>query len=159
LTALLQARKRQTILIAQQIQVLAMAAEQAHSSDMPRLHSVVSETREVVEIVTKAGGSSAASSHQVAETELLSMIQSSHIVHLACHGIQDKDEPHKSRFCLSTSDLTVSDLISLDLKSAFLAYLSACETAKGDQKYADEVVHLAASMLFAGFQNVVATMW
>jgi CHAT domain-containing protein len=37
--------------------------------------------------------------------------------------------------------------------------MSACETAKGDQKQPDQVVHLAAAMLFAGFQSVVGTMW
>jgi CHAT domain-containing protein len=46
-----------------------------------------------------------------------------------------------------------------DLGDAFFAFLSACETAKGDHDYADEAVHLAASMLFAGFKSVIATMW
>jgi CHAT domain-containing protein len=40
-----------------------------------------------------------------------------------------------------------------------LAFLSACETAKGDGKTPDEAMHLAASLLFAGFRGVVATMW
>jgi CHAT domain-containing protein len=40
-----------------------------------------------------------------------------------------------------------------------LAFLSACETAKGDANTPDEAMHLAASLLFAGFGGVVATMW
>ena len=43
-----------------------------------------------------------------------------------------------------------------------LAFLSACETAKGDSKTPDEAIHLAATLLFqlfAGFRGVVATMW
>ncbi|KAJ7257747.1 hypothetical protein C8J57DRAFT_1647484 [Mycena rebaudengoi] len=40
-----------------------------------------------------------------------------------------------------------------------LAFLSACETAKGDEKTPDESMHLAATLLFAGFRGVVATMW
>ncbi|KAJ7603472.1 hypothetical protein DFH06DRAFT_1022192 [Mycena polygramma] len=42
-----------------------------------------------------------------------------------------------------------------------LAFLSACETAKGDETVPDEAMHrdLAATLLFAGFHGVVATMW
>ncbi|KAJ7652740.1 hypothetical protein DFH06DRAFT_1205582 [Mycena polygramma] len=44
-------------------------------------------------------------------------------------------------------------------KTITLAFLSACETAKGDVSLPDEAMHLAATMLFAGFRGVVATMW
>ncbi|KAJ7123558.1 hypothetical protein C8R44DRAFT_784007, partial [Mycena epipterygia] len=43
--------------------------------------------------------------------------------------------------------------------SMTLAFLSACETAKGDDTVPDEAMHLAATLLFAGFRGVVATMW
>jgi CHAT domain-containing protein len=49
--------------------------------------------------------------------------------------------------------------MELDLSKAFLAFLSACETARGDEGQPDQTVHLAATMLFAGFRSVVATMW
>jgi hypothetical protein len=49
---------------------------------------------------------------------------------------------------------------SLDIKKSMpLAFLSACETAKGDRVVPDEAMHLAATLLFAGFRGVVATMW
>jgi CHAT domain-containing protein len=160
LAALIQARKSQSTFNPQQMRVLAIAAQHAaEGSNMPPLQNAVPETRCVIDIATMAGASSSADADTATQAELLAMFQSSQVIHLACHGIQDKAEPHKSRFCLSTGDLTVSELTQMDLKGAFLAYLSACETAKGDQKHADEVVHLAASMLFAGFQSVVATMW
>jgi CHAT domain-containing protein len=60
---------------------------------------------------------------------------------------------------LSNGTLTVSKLMGLDLNQAWFAYLSACETAKGDAKQPDQGVHLATAMLFAGFKSVVATMW
>jgi CHAT domain-containing protein len=44
-------------------------------------------------------------------------------------------------------------------KTMSLAFLSACETAKGDKTIPDEAMHLAATLLFAGFRGVVATMW
>jgi CHAT domain-containing protein len=47
----------------------------------------------------------------------------------------------------------------VDMRSAFFAFMSGCETAKGDETHVDEVVHLAATMLFAGLKSLVATMW
>jgi CHAT domain-containing protein len=88
-----------------------------------------------------------------------SCIPSAHFVHLACHGTQHPTAALESGFHLSDETLTVSKLMSLDLKQAWFAYLSACETAKGDTKQPDQGIHLAAAMLFAGFKSVVATMW
>ena len=45
------------------------------------------------------------------------------------------------------------------MPNASLAFLSACETAMGADELSDEAMHLAASLLFAGFRGVVATMW
>jgi CHAT domain-containing protein len=158
LTALIEARKGLSTFAPQQIRVMTAAAEHT-KHDMPPLHYAVPETRGVTDIVSAARVLSSCSADTATKPEVLSMLRSSHVVHLACHGIQHKHEPHKSRFCLSTCDLAISELMALDLQDAFLAFLSACETARGDEKHADETVHLAASLLFAGFKSVVATMW
>lgn len=81
------------------------------------------------------------------------------ILHLACHGQQDKEQPLESGFCLRDGKLTIAALMELKMTHAFLAVLSACETAKGDRSQPDQVVHLAAAMLFVGFKSVLATMW
>ena len=81
------------------------------------------------------------------------------ILHLACHGHQDSDNPLESGFVMQDKMLTISNLMSLNLDRAFLAFLSACETAKGDNAQPDQAIHLAAAMLFAGFKSVVGTMW
>jgi CHAT domain-containing protein len=86
-------------------------------------------------------------------------IQTAHFVHLACHGTQDQARALESGFYLSNGLLTVSKLMHLSLDKAWFAYLSACETAKSDTNQPDQVVHLAAAMLHAGFKSVVATMW
>jgi CHAT domain-containing protein len=80
------------------------------------------------------------------------------ILHMACHGIQDSD-PLKSSFLLHDGRLSIEDIIQLNLPHASVAFLSACQTAKGDQNSPDQAVHLAASMLFCGFRSVVGTMW
>lgn len=80
------------------------------------------------------------------------------MLHLACHGYQDRQDALKSGFVMDEM-LTLSQLLSLTLKHAFLAFLSACETAKGDEKQPDQAIHLAATMLFVGFRSVIGTMW
>jgi CHAT domain-containing protein len=87
------------------------------------------------------------------------MMQAANIVHLACHGIQDNEDATQSGFCLGDGRLTISKLMELKLDGAFLAFLSACETAKGDKEQPDQAMHLAAAMLFSGFKSVIATMW
>jgi hypothetical protein len=81
-----------------------------------------------------------------------------HILHLASHGVQDTN-PLDSAFLLQDGRLSVADIMRLDLPRAVLAFLSACQTAKGDRNAPDQAVHLAASMLFCGFRSVVGTMW
>jgi CHAT domain-containing protein len=97
---------------------------------------------------------SAATIQQVTER-----VKSASFLHLACHGIQDQTNALESGFYLSDGKLTISKLMDLQLDKPWLAYLSACETAKGDANQPDQVMHLAAAMLFAGFKHVIATMW
>jgi CHAT domain-containing protein len=129
---------------------------------MPVLHKVRPEIADVARLaratghitVHEYGHTSAATVQQVAEA-----LPRADIVHLACHGVQDPKDPLSSGFCLGDGKLTVSDLMNIKLDRAFLAFLSACETAKGDKNQPDQTIHLAASMLFCGFRSVVATMW
>jgi CHAT domain-containing protein len=81
------------------------------------------------------------------------------LVHLACHGLQHHDDPLKSAFALYDGQLELSQIMSRSTDGGALAFLSACETATGDAKVPDEVVHLAAGMLSAGYRAVVGTMW
>jgi CHAT domain-containing protein len=87
------------------------------------------------------------------------VMQMANIIHLACHGIQDDDDATQSGFCLGDGRLTIAKIMELKLDNAFLAFLSACETAKGDKDQPDQAMHLAAAMLFSGFKSVIATMW
>ena len=80
-------------------------------------------------------------------------------IHLACHGIQDLEDPTKSAFILADGHLELAEIIRHPLPHAEFAFLSACQTATGDAKLAEEAVHLAAGMLLAGYRGVIATMW
>lgn len=84
----------------------------------------------------------------------------SHWIHLACHGGQRIDDPMKSGFLLhDDKTLALSDIVRMTLPNADFAFLSACQTAMGDESVAEESVHLAAGMLLLGCRGVIATMW
>lgn len=91
---------------------------------------------------------------------VLAHLQSSSIVHLACHGTQDMSRPLDSALILEDGqELKISRIMALSMPSASLAFLSACVTAAANENLPDESIHIAASLLFAGFRGVVATMW
>jgi len=80
-------------------------------------------------------------------------------VHLACHGKQMIGDPMKSGLLLQDKILELSEIVKHALPRADFAFLSACQTAVGDERIADESVHLAAGMFMAGYRSVIATMW
>ncbi|KDQ54120.1 hypothetical protein JAAARDRAFT_182520 [Jaapia argillacea MUCL 33604] len=87
-------------------------------------------------------------------------LSSSSIVHFACHGIQLDRVPLDSALILKGGErLTVSQIMQHPNQGASLAFLCACQTATGTLRMPDEVIHLAATLLFAGFRGAVATMW
>ncbi|KAG1787124.1 CHAT domain-containing protein [Suillus plorans] len=79
--------------------------------------------------------------------------------HLACHGTQRFDEPFQSAFLMQDQPLSLLDIAQMDMSRHQFAFLSACETAVGDFRTPDEVIHLAAGLQFAGVKSVVGTLW
>jgi tetratricopeptide (TPR) repeat protein len=80
-------------------------------------------------------------------------------VHFACHGMQDINDPRQGRLLLNDDPLTVRDITALRLDQGELAFLSACQTARGGIDLADEAITLAASLQLAGFRHVIGTLW
>jgi CHAT domain-containing protein len=141
--------------------LLLVAADLAATTKLPALAKVQAEMSEISGVADRACVQYAAPSRIVSTPEgAAAALPSATLVHIACHGLQDPEEPLESAFYLGDDGaLSVSDLMKLDLKGAYLAFLSACETAKGDRAQSDQAIHLAATMLFVGFKSVVATMW
>ncbi|KAG9124201.1 hypothetical protein FRC07_012433 [Ceratobasidium sp. 392] len=83
-----------------------------------------------------------------------------HIAHFACHGIQDLGNPLKSRLSFSrTCEIDLETLMQDSYVNASLAVLLACETAQGDRELTEESLHIAGTMLFAGFRGAVGNLW
>ena len=80
-------------------------------------------------------------------------------VHFACHGEQVVDDAMTSGLLLHDKKLELSEMIKMSLPRADFAFLSACQTATGDERVAEGSVHLASGMLFAGYRGLIATMW
>ncbi|KAH9485774.1 hypothetical protein JR316_0002689 [Psilocybe cubensis] len=81
------------------------------------------------------------------------------VVHFACHGMQDPFKPLDSGLKLDDGILRISRIMKENMRNGSLAFLCACETAMGDEKLPDEAMNIGASLLFSGFERVVATMW
>ncbi|CUA74309.1 Chromosome partition protein MukB [Rhizoctonia solani] len=91
---------------------------------------------------------------------VLTCMEQSDWVHLACHARQDNINPALSGFLLHGSTLSLNLIAQRDsIQNKGLAFLSACQTATGDENLPDEAAHLAAGMLTVGYRSVIATMW
>jgi CHAT domain-containing protein len=121
--ALLRAQKRAQTLCPNQITILGIAAERARDSSLPRLPHVIEETWHVADSAAEANASCSLIASTTAKSRVVELFRSANVVHIACHGVQHPSEPHKSHFCLADGELTVSELMDMDLKNAFCAFL------------------------------------
>ncbi|KAL5634444.1 hypothetical protein ACGC1H_002485 [Rhizoctonia solani] len=96
---------------------------------------------------------------QATVTTVLGAMAQHDWVHLACHAHQNVSDSTRSGFFLHDGTLDLAEINRQSFKGKGLAFLSACQTATGDEKLADEAVHLASGMLMAGYSSVIATMW
>lgn len=152
LTAIIDQSQR---VVPDNFQILTVA-EPSKSNPIPK-------TEEEVKIIKIIAGSLRVQSlaNDTATVEqVLQGMQESHWIHLACHGKQRLDDPMKSGFLLHGEKmLELSEIVKMALPKAEFAFLSACQTAMGDERVAEESVHLAAGMFLSGCRGVIATMW
>ncbi|CAE6460814.1 unnamed protein product [Rhizoctonia solani] len=96
---------------------------------------------------------------QATTAAVLDAMEQHNWVHLACHANQNVKDPIKSGFHLHDGTLDLSAISRRSFKNKGLAFLSACQTATGDENLPDEAIHLASGMLMAGYPSMIATMW
>ncbi|MGW5638220.1 CHAT domain-containing protein [Streptomyces sp. NPDC003832] len=81
------------------------------------------------------------------------------LLHLACHGFFDSEEPLRSGVHLAGDDLlTAADILELRL-DADLVTLAACDSGLGGHRPGDELIGLTRSLLYAGAASVLVTLW
>jgi CHAT domain-containing protein len=160
ITALLRAQRDVKYLERDNVSLALVAEKRALQRNLETIPGVDEEIQQIAAVVKS--NNAKVICHQTGSTTVAhtaAVMQAANILHLACHGIQDGNDATQSGFCLGDGRLTISKLMELKLDGAFLAFLSACETAKGDKEQPDQAMHLAAAMLFSGFKSVIATMW
>ena len=80
-------------------------------------------------------------------------------MHFACPATSDPDRPSESRLLLADQPLGMAALPGRNVSGGRLAYLSACEVARGGLHLSDEGITLAAMFRLAGYEHVVAALW
>ncbi|THG93015.1 hypothetical protein EW026_g8096 [Hermanssonia centrifuga] len=150
----------------------AMLVAETNAPNLTPLPNVAKEITAIKSVIPShaiisLGGESEAD-HGTRVQDVVEALPQASIVHLACHGTQRDakssaihyaSEALESGFCLRDGTLKILHFLRLGMPRAFFAFLSACESAKGDDTQPDESVHMAAAMMFCGFRSVVATMW
>jgi len=125
-------------------------------ADLP---GTVDEARGVESCIGASVGFTWLNDTSATSADVLRLMEDHSWLHLACHGVQDPHHPSDSAFLLHDGPLTLADITARSVEQGELAFLSACQTAKGSAQLPEEAAHSAAGMLTAGYQHVIATMW
>jgi CHAT domain-containing protein len=95
----------------------------------------------------------------------ISMQKKLRILHLACHGYFDVQDPWSSGIIMAGDEISKGDTVlsARDLLErqvgADLISLSACESGVSEQEPGDELVGLTRALLIAGARSVIASLW
>jgi hypothetical protein len=173
ISSLLTARRSFAPIDVSKVKMLLAAAPAPPDRDRwPKLPSTVTEVKAVADVVDSVSRSIRlplpaeqdvldgpnGDEKGISVPTLVGTLGKAEILHLACHGYQNPRDALASGFALSDEMLTIAQLMREPLPRARIAFLSACNTAKGDADQPDQAVHLATTMLFAGFKSVIATL-
>ncbi|CCO32126.1 hypothetical protein BN14_06179 [Rhizoctonia solani AG-1 IB] len=123
------------------------------------LPGVVKELEDIKARTQGRAGYLELTDNQATAAAVLDAMEKSDWVHMACHAHQNVTDPTKSGFFLHGGTLDLATITQRSFRNKGLAFLSACQTAKGDEKLPDEAIHLASGMLMAGYSSVIGTMW
>jgi len=82
------------------------------------------------------------------------------VVHFACHGFADPQEPLNSALMLARDEgLTLRNLLGSRFEGLRLVVLSACETAVINAVVPNEAIGLQTGFLQAGAAGIVGSLW
>ncbi len=102
---------------------------------------------------------------QATEASLYERASRASLLHIAAHGVYERDAPLFSRIQLTPGGgedgfLHVYEIWDrLDLSRSGLVVLSACDTAAGEPTGGDDIVGLTQAFLVAGAPAVISTLW
>ena len=135
----------------------------AGARGLPRLQGSLQEANAIARLV----GGTRMVGKQASETRLREVVAREkpwRVVHLACHGLIDRDRPMLSSLALTqgleTDDgyLTALEVFRMRVP-AELVVLSACETGAGRVFQGEGLVGLTRAFMFAGSPRVIVSLW
>lgn len=142
------------------------------TDQLPRLPHAALESQWVADVFARARLSSVKLTDvEATEKRVRTSAANRRIVHLACHGMTDKEHgnfygalvlaPGPDALTDPADDglLTLTEIYELDLHRCELAILSACETNFGPEQQGEGVWALSRGFLVAGSKRVVASNW
>ncbi|KAG1811947.1 CHAT domain-containing protein [Suillus variegatus] len=156
LTALIRARTSHDRSLSASFAAIGQNHPPQHS--LP-LESVEPELELVQSLLPRTVSFTKVTSGESTKSRALRTLRDNQWLHFACHGTQNFVEPFKSALLMRDQPLPLIDIAQTDLSRHEFAFLSACDTAAGDLKTPDEVIHLAAGLQFAGVKSVIGTFW
>jgi len=139
-----------------------VAIGQGNPGTGKKLPRVAAELRDVAQSVMATPHFTSLADSDATVKQALDALSRHEWLHLACHGLPDREKPFDSSFAMHDGSLTITDIIGLQrppLQYPEFAFLSACHTTVGHALSPDEAVHLAAAMQFSGFRSVIGSMW
>lgn len=118
---------------------------------------------EAAAVAKIAGGAQTLYGAAATETALRADAPGKRVLHLAMHGRFDPEDPLGSALLMAADGandgrLTAAEIYDLNL-DAELVTLSACRTGLGKINAGDDVVGLIRGFLFAGAEEVLASLW
>ncbi|MEO1260886.1 MAG: CHAT domain-containing protein [Bacteroidota bacterium] len=118
---------------------------------------------EVLAIASLFGGDSWIN-QQATRENFLKNAENYGILHLATHGIVDRNDPLRSRLLFTSSAIEdesavyAHEIYSMQLKAG-LTVLSACNSGTGEWKKGEGIMSLARAFAFAGCPSLVMSLW
>lgn len=132
-------------------------------ADVPGLLHLPFARKEALRLVTRVKERSLLTGPAADRHAVLKALPHHSCLHFAGHARHDPARPARSGlYCQGEGRpvlLTVEDISRLRLDAAELAFVSACETARGTARLPDEALHLAGALQLAGYSHVVAAQW
>ena len=80
------------------------------------------------------------------------------IIHLACHGYFNREDPLSSGVQLHDGILIVREIFNMRLTTE-LVTLSACQTGISERNPGDELIGLTRAFLYAGAPSLIVSLW
>lgn len=97
---------------------------------------------------------------QASRSEVLKILPHYDVLHFACHGYANFTHPLDSGLQMANDEnLSLRDLLKLQLDNVRLAILSACESGLPGTVLPDEVASLPTGLLQAGVAGVISSFW